>query len=125
MLKRLFAVLAVVLLAACDLPFSSDDADAAIRARAEAPTLSITNSGGRAVRYLVFDPTELASWARCGPDQPECPTLAPGETNRVSYSAIGGYDDGDAEAVVLWWIDEPVPGGGYRRAAEGEVRVRL
>lgn len=127
MLKRLSLAAALAVLAACDLPLVSDRDHPSVRAHAEAPTLSVTNAGGRTVRYLVFERSDLALilWGRCTPEQAECATLAPGQTERIPYSAIAMYDEGDAEAVVYWWIDEPAPGGGNDIAAEGSLVVAL
>lgn len=127
MIKRFLAFAATaLLLAACDLPLSSDD-QVELRVEATAPTLTITNVGGQTVRYLVFDRSELALafWGRCTPDQRECATLPPGDTDRISYGSIGLVTPGESQAVVHWWIDERLPDGGYRTVRYGDVVVPL
>lgn len=127
MLKRFLAAAALVLLAACDLPLESDSERVRIRASAQAPVLTLANTGSLAVHYMVFERSELGVmlWAPCTPDHPDCPTLRPGETVQIPYMEIGAYDEGDAEAVVYWWIDEPAPDGGYRTRRQGDLLVQL
>lgn len=129
MFKRFLAAAALMLLAGCDLPLASDDNSdlVRIRASADAPVLTLANTGRLAVHYMVFDRSELGImlWAPCTPDQPECPTLRPGQTVQIPYVEIGAYDPGDTQAVVYWWIDEPAPEGGSRTKRQGDLLVQL
>ena len=127
MLKRLIAVAALVTLSSCDEPSAIDDYGPVIWARAETPTLSVSNLGGWPVHYAVFERVDEGTilWGKCTPQNAGCPTLAPGETVRIPYTEIAGYQQGDQEALVFWWVSEPEAAGGYRIVREGELVVRL
>lgn len=125
--KRLIAIAALVILSACDQPAATDGYGAAVRADADAPTLSVSNLGARPVHYAVFERVDEGTifWGKCSPHNAGCPTLSPGETVRIPYTQIARYDQGDREAVVYWWISEPDAAGGYRIVREGDLIVRL
>lgn len=127
MLKRLIAAAALVMLAACDDPASIDNYGPVVRADADAPTLTIRNLGGQPVHYAVFERVDEGTvfWGKCSPQNEGCPTLAPGETIRIPYAEIAGYEPGDKEAIVFWWMSEPDAGGSYRILREGDLVVRL
>jgi hypothetical protein len=127
MLKRLIAAAALVILSACDEPAAIDDYGPVLRADADAPTLTIRNLGGQSVHYAVFERVDEGTvfWGKCSPQNAGCPTLAPGETIRILYTEIAGYEPGDREAIVFWWTSEPDAEGGYRILREGDLVVRL
>lgn len=124
--KRLLAAAMLTLLAACDLPLDGGDGPA-VRARAGGQTLSVTNTGSRPVHHMVYEYVDAGTifWGKCTPANQECPVLAPGQTLRIPYTELGGYDPGDTQAIVYWWESEPDGAGGYRVAREGEKIVRL
>lgn len=127
MLKRLIAAAALVMLAGCDEPAAIDNYGSGVRAEADAPTLTIRNSGGPLVHYAVFERVDEGTifWGKCTPQNAGCPTLAPGETVRIPYAEIAGYEPSDKEAIVFWWTSEPDAGGSYRILREGDLVVRL
>lgn len=127
MLKRLTAAAALVILSACDEPSAIDDYGPVVQARADAPTLSVSNLNGWPVHYAVFERMDEGAidWGKCTPRDAGCPTLAPGETVRIPYAEIAGYQQGDGEAVVFWWMSAPDAAGSYRIIREGELVVRL
>lgn len=128
MLERLIAAAALVVLSACDEPSAIDDYGPVIWARADAPTLSVSNlGGGRPVHYAVFERVDEGTifWGKCTPQNAGCPILAPGETVHIPYAEMAGYEPGDQEAIVFWWMSEPDAAGSYRIVREGELVVRL
>lgn len=127
MLKRLIAAAALVVLSACDEPSAIDNYGPVVRARADAPTLSVSNLGSRPVHYAVFERVDEGTifWGKCTPQNAGCPTLAPGETVSIPYAQIARYEPGDKEAIVYWWMSEPDAAGGYRIVREAKLVVRL
>ena len=123
MLKRLFAAAALaVSAAACS--DSTLPAGQALQARATGnATLAISNRGDEAVFYYVVDPTELAVFFACTPDQ--CPRIDPGETVQVPYAAIAYYEPGATQALVDWTQFRAVGDGAYRQTGSGSVLVKL
>ena len=127
MLERLIAAAALMVLSACDEPSAIDDYGPEVRARADAPTLSVTNPGGRPVHYAVFERVDEGTifWGKCTPRNAGCPTLAPGEMVLIPYAQIARYEPGDKEAIVFWWMSEPDATGSHRIVREGELVVQL
>lgn len=120
--KRLLALAAIVLAAACSdttLP-----AEERVQARAVGnATLAVTNRGDEPVYYQAMDPSKLAIFYSCTPAL--CPRLDPGETARVPYAQIALYDAATVQAMVDWFTFEPTPDGGYRQTAYGSVMAEL
>lgn len=129
MLRRLSAVITLclsALLAACESPGISDSFPE-IDALSADQALRVTNVSGRPLHYMIYERVDagLIFWGKCTPANEGCPVLAPGETLRIPYTELGGYDPGDTEAIVYWWESRPDGNGGYRVVREDEAIVRL
>lgn len=107
-MRRPLAALPLVALlaAACDRATAPADP---LRITRDATQLSITNTSARAVYFRVHGrkATTLMYWTPCV--DPQCPSLAPGATARVSYPSplIPAEEE---EAVVIWWTAKVRPG---------------
>jgi hypothetical protein len=122
MTRRLFALAAIIVAAACSdatLP-----AEEPVQARAAGnATLAITNRSDEPVYYQVMDPTKFAIFYGCTPEH--CPRIAAGATVRVPYAQIAYYEPGSAQAMVDWFTFEQAPDGTYRQKAYGSVIAEL
>jgi hypothetical protein len=122
MLKRLFAITAAVLLAACaDDPLGS--VPEPVHAEAAGDVIAVTNTGDQPVYYRIVTPDALASWMPCTAPA-DCPVIAPGETVRIAYAQIGLYEPTSTVAELYWWRFTRV-GDGYLPVDEGRLRVPL
>jgi hypothetical protein len=124
--KRLFAAATLALVAACESPGISDDFPE-IYAVSRDQTLHVSNMSGRPLHYMIHEREDegLLFWGKCTPANQGCPVLAPGETLRIPYAELGGYDPGDTEAIIYWWESRPDGNGGYRVVGDDETIVRL
>lgn len=120
------ATLVLFALAGCESPSSVGDRSL-IHVAAVGGAVEVSNVSGRAAHYIVLERQDagIIEWTRCTPANTGCPTLQEGQTARVPYAQIAGYDEGDTEAIVYWWETEPDGAGGYRVDRQGSVIVRL
>jgi hypothetical protein len=98
---RRYLAAAVLFLAACADPTLPPGEWVRAGAGGEA-TLVITNRGDEPVYVQVSDPTELSILMGCSRET--CTRIDPGKTVRVPYDQIQGYDLGDSQAAVNWWV---------------------
>ena len=114
MLKRLLAIYAAVLLAACagDPVGSAGDPLRAEPSGDEA--VAVTNTGDQPVYYRIVNPDVFALWVPCG-SPAECPAIGPGETVRIAYADIGLYRPDSTKAELYWWR--------FTRVGENEIRI--
>ena len=126
-IKRI--ILPIAFLAACSnetVPTGGGaDLENAVSARRVADGVRIVNLTGRAVGYLVTNKDGLALASPCLDPGPTCMRLQPGDTVVVPEADIIGRDSKMTTAVVLHWIVEPNPAGGYRAAEVGEMNVKM
>lgn len=80
---------------------------------------TVTNEGDARVYFVASDLQNMALLT-CTPST--CTSVAPGETTSVNFADIYGWDDGDFEARLSWWIFEEGTG---RTRAQGNTVVRL
>ncbi len=110
------AMLAVSSCRSTTAPSADPVPDPVVQSSASEDGLKLVNPTDKTIYYTAFERTwatnGLFIWAACTePDS--CPSVAPGATVKIPYSAIGGYKPGASEAIVYFW--ELVPGNdGYR-----------
>lgn len=122
MLKRVFTVAAAVLLAACAGDPAGSDVSLRVQPDGEA-SIRVTNTGDRAVYYMIFNPDAFASWAPCT-SPADCPEIAPGQTVRIAYSEIGLYAPDSTQAELHWWQFRRTLDG-YVATRQGSARIQL
>lgn len=94
---RTLAAVALLALAGC----SAVEGNAGFDVSARPSTLTLDNGTGRLVYYVALE-SETATLVDLNPDVTEWSRLAAGQTLRVPYADLDGYDAGDDEAVVYW-----------------------
>lgn len=115
---------AAALTAGCDSPSGPDGSE--ISVSAQRGVIALTNHGDEPVYYRLVERTALpaVSWVLC--TRPEsCAGVAPGETLRLPYERIAGYDRGDREALVMTHRLEAGPDGEYVTTGSRTRTVRL
>jgi hypothetical protein len=119
MLARLIAAAATALsLAACSESTLPEEEWLQVR-RSELMHLSVRNRGDAPVHFIASDRSHLAL-LDCTPDT--CQRVAPGESVSVYFADIYEWDEGDAEAIVRWWVFDEDTG---RTVGQGSVVVSL
>lgn len=76
------------------------------------PVITLRNTTEFVVGYLIVD-KDMATVALFPPCTTQCPTIVPGASATVNYSAIAGYTTRSTEAIVMWWK--------FRRNADGSL----
>ena len=113
-LRPLLAAAATLLAGACDLPLELSAGDS-LEIQVSRSSIRLENNLAEPVYTFLIErqAAALTDWIACSvPD--ECDGIAPGRSRRVDYRDIVGYDRGDREAIVYWWVLVPDPGGGHR-----------
>ena len=94
---RTLAAVALLALAGC----SAVEGNAGFDVSARPSTLTLDNGTGRLVYYVAIE-SESSTTVDLNPDVTTWRRLAAGQTLRVPYADLDGYDAGDDEAVVYW-----------------------
>ena len=98
-----------------------------VRVIRHAAPLEISNPGREPLGYTVIE-AELATRALlhfCADPGPECRRLPARGSVTVPYSQIGGYEEGDREAIVHSWRVVPDGKGSHEVADVRSKRVGL
>ena len=125
------AYLVTLAAAACASPATPDDRAAAsagaplaagsVTATAKDGAILLRNGTDRPIGWTVLErqTSTVALWRPCVPGPTvRCAGLAPGDTQRILYQDISGYEPGKAEAVVYWWHVVSDPATGESRVEE-------
>ena len=125
-LMMLGALFASSLAGGCGGPTDARVYNGPVRVRVSAPELRLSNTTGEPIYFRVIEQeiATLIDWMPCI-DPVACPGVAVGETRRVPYSQIVGYESGRKEAIVYWWHLASKPGGGYAMKQFTSVVIRL
>ena len=110
--------------AGCATPATPDDLSAAGAAAIAAGTVHVSTSNGaivvrndtdRAIGISAFEreTAGVVLWKPCLPGPTvRCAGLAGGDTQRIAYQDITGYQPGKKEAIVYYWNVETNPANG-------------
>jgi hypothetical protein len=125
-LMMLGALFTSSLVGGCDGPTDARVYNGPVRVHVVSPELRLSNTTGEPIYFKVIEQqtATLIDWMPCM-DPVACPGVAAGETRRVPYSQIAGYEPGRKEAIVYWWHLEAKLGGGYAMKQLTSVLVRL
>ncbi|MEM1117381.1 MAG: hypothetical protein AAF845_04765 [Bacteroidota bacterium] len=96
--------LTILVLSGCSL-FDSGG----LEVNADPPTLVLDNTSGQTIFYLAIENNEAAAMDIDFSNVTRWPRVPAGETLRLPYERIAGYDEGDDDVWVWWSFAE---GGG-------------
>lgn len=114
----------LMLLGGCSLFGGGSGGEASVAPGSDA--LIIRNNTADSLYYDAIDPDVLALVLRVSFETPDAyPRIGPGETLRLPYSEIFGYEAGDEIAVTLWrLVPDPTSRTGFRGQFLVEKTVR-
>ena len=124
-LRHAASLLALAAVAACGGP-TEFSLDGPLSIRTDDGTLRLQNRTAGTVFTFVIEREDaaLVDWIPCS-DPLACEGLAPNVERSIPYDEISGYDRGDREAIVYWWVLRAKAGGGFEAAEIRNEIVRL
>ena len=122
------AAAAAMMLSACtDDVVTNFETGALVRVERSDRAIELRNPGHEPLAYIVIEAefAARANFAFCADPGPECRRLPARGSVTVPYAQIGGYEDGDREAIVHTWRVVPDGQGGHEVADLRSARVGL